>query len=234
MTRLANCLAISLLILGVITLSAGRLRAEDKPIKADKDWNGTFSDIADFPLMKEAPGGGYITNPDDLARLWKAWRGKEAPPNVDFTKELVFVHTALGPNVITMEFQLDDRGNLTTRFVATERGGLGFVYKVVTLKREGIKTINGRAIATVTWSEARVREHATAFANEALKGKTFRDAADKEFAFPRIAPSNWIYAEIKEDRWRLGINPPAGVTVVVSFKLDGSDPKLEQATFAPN
>ncbi|MCC6419312.1 MAG: hypothetical protein IT429_13845 [Gemmataceae bacterium] len=80
--------------------------------------------------------------------------------------------------------------------------------------------------------ETQARQKAAVFVNEALKKKTYKDAEGKEHPFPRVAPSDWIYAERRQDRWWLGINPPAGVTVAVSFKLDGSDPALEQASFA--
>ena len=96
-----------------------------------------------------------------------------------------------------------------------------------------LKTKDKLQAAPKALDETQARQKAAIFVNNTLSKKTYRDAAGKEHPFPRIVPSDWIYASRKQDRWRLGINPPAGVTIVVSFKLDGSDPILEQATFAP-
>jgi hypothetical protein len=79
--------------------------------------------------------------------LWKAWRGDEKVPEVDFTKDLVLVFTLGGPNKVSPpELRLDDRGELTAQAVATLIGGDGFCYKIVTVRRHGIKTVNGTAL----------------------------------------------------------------------------------------
>jgi hypothetical protein len=117
-----------------------------KVVKPVKEWKGYFPDNKDIALKKEAPAGGRVTNEKEWAKLWKAWRGKEELPKVDFDKELVFAYAAGGPNTIVMNFRLDGQGDLSARFSATEKGGPGFVYKIVTLKRDGVKTINGKPL----------------------------------------------------------------------------------------
>jgi hypothetical protein len=147
MKRLVICLSAGLVALGVLGLSVLQ-GAEAKPLKTEKEWDGTFPDNADLQLIQEAPRGGHVANAQDFAKLWKAWRGKEELPKVDFDKELVFACAApCHRNKITAEFRLDDKGDLSARFSATEIGGPGFVYKIVTVKREGVKTINGKEIA---------------------------------------------------------------------------------------
>jgi len=121
--------------------------ADDKPVKPVKEWTGKFKDKADEALMKEAPKSGYIANEKAWGVLWKAWRGKEELPKVDFDKELVLVGAAgCAANRIGATFKLDDKGDLNGGFSATEIGGPGFVYMIVVVDRSGVKTFNGKAI----------------------------------------------------------------------------------------
>ena len=58
-----------------------------------RQWHGAFRRPQDEALIKEAPASGYIANPEAWAKLWKAWRGQQAIPDVDFGKQFVLVCT---------------------------------------------------------------------------------------------------------------------------------------------
>ncbi len=71
-------------------------------------------------------------------------------PEVDFDKELILVVVNDDPNKIWLAAALDNKGDLK---VLSERTLLGFVnattcaYQFALIKREGIKTIGGKAIS---------------------------------------------------------------------------------------
>lgn len=70
------------------------VQADVQPVKFVKQWKGKFVQRTDEPLMSEAPKSGYLANEKAWAKLWKAWRGKEELPKVDFEKQLVLVGVA--------------------------------------------------------------------------------------------------------------------------------------------
>jgi hypothetical protein len=81
------------------------------------------------------------------AKLWKAWRGKEELPKVDFEKQLVLVRAVPGAiNMIDLDLKLSEKGELKGDFKATEIGGPGFAYLIVVIDRAGIKSYNGKII----------------------------------------------------------------------------------------
>ena len=59
-----------------------------KQIKPTQTWSGKIGDDA---LSKAAPKGGYLTNQKALEELWTVWKLKNKPPEIDFTKQIVFV-----------------------------------------------------------------------------------------------------------------------------------------------
>ena len=102
---------------------------------------------ADEPLMKEKPASGYIANEKSWAKLWKAWRGNEEVPKVDFDKQLVLVGTVkCARNGMNVRYKLDDKGNLEVTVMQTDIAGPGFNYQIVVVDRNGVKTINGAKI----------------------------------------------------------------------------------------
>lgn len=126
--------------------------AGTKELKGQQSWDGT---IADAKLLKDAPANGkalqgaagFVTDQAAWAKLWKAWRGEQKVPTVDFTKDLVLVFTLGGPNKISSPtLRLNDQGDLKADAAATLIGGDGFCYKFVVISRAGIKTINGTAL----------------------------------------------------------------------------------------
>jgi hypothetical protein len=121
-------------------------KPKPKPVKLEKTWGGEVK----IELRKEAPKDGYVADKEAWAKLWKTFRGDEKLPDVDFTKELVLVAVNNDPNKIGINAQLDDKGDLNVSVISTL---IGFVnpttctYQFATVKREGIKTIGGKAIA---------------------------------------------------------------------------------------
>jgi hypothetical protein len=132
--------------------SVAPLRAETKDLKIEQSWDGI---IANEKLLKEAPANGkplqgaagFVTERKAWVKLWKAWRGKEKVPQVDFTKDLVLVITLGGPNKISPPvLRLDDKGELEAWAAATLNPADGFCYKLVIIRRQGVKSVNRTAL----------------------------------------------------------------------------------------
>jgi hypothetical protein len=173
-------------ILGVtaVSLSAAALPAGGvavKTVKVQQQWKGGSPDGRDSHRWRAAPPGGVIAGPRAWADLWKAWhpfRIGEAPPAVDFAKELILVAAGPGPNIIHIEnLTLNAQGDLRFRWSITERGGPGFVYTIVKVNRAGIRTVNGNALpgdrpGRTPWDDLRkaLEEKQVAFRQEKAGG----------------------------------------------------------------
>ena len=71
----------------------------------------------------------------------------EELPKVDFTKQMVMVGTVeCAGNRINGGFDLTDKGDLKGAFMSTMMAGPGFAYKMLLIDREGVKTVNGKAM----------------------------------------------------------------------------------------
>ena len=64
---------------------------------------------------------------------------------LDFTKQIVFVQIASGPNGIGTSYTLKD-GDLTALSRQTLKAGPGFGFGLDVLDRDGIKTYNGKPL----------------------------------------------------------------------------------------
>src|SRR5262245_4076437 len=120
-------------------------RGAQSPVRLEKTWNGEVN----IELRQEAPEDGYIANKAKWEALWKAYRGGEELPKVDFAKELVLVAVNRDPNRISIQAKLDDKGDLTVMHISTK---MGFVnpkackYEFAVVSRDGIKSINGKTL----------------------------------------------------------------------------------------
>lgn len=124
----------------VVSLSAGTLfSAEVSELAKGK--------IPDAALLKLAPKSDFITDAKTFSKLWKAWRPGEAVPEIDFSKDMVIVGTADGPNLVIFEPKLQEDGDLKFVVASTRMFGPGFGYRMVKIAREGVKTVNGKSIA---------------------------------------------------------------------------------------
>ena len=114
-----------------------------KPVLPTQTWQGQMKDAA---LMKAAPANNFVANAKDWEALWKAWRGDEKIPAVDFQKELVIVVKVGGPNNCGIVATLEENGNLRVQTQTTLLDGPGFGYQLGTVPRAGLKTINGKDV----------------------------------------------------------------------------------------
>jgi hypothetical protein len=128
-----------LVLLGVVAAT----RAEDKQIKATRDWKGT---VADETLQKKAPANGFITDAKTFKQLWEDWKIGDKVPEIDFKKEVVVVETTRGSILQVGSMKLTDKGDLRVVGIATRDLAPGFRYAVLVLPREGVKTINGKEL----------------------------------------------------------------------------------------
>jgi hypothetical protein len=133
------------LIAVAVLLGLPLVRAdESKQIPVLRKWDGK---VEDETLRKASPVTGYIANEKEFRKLWQAWRPNDKEvPKIDFEKELVLVGVASGPNSVRVIPQLNDKGDLQVLARASLVAGPGFGYQIITVKREGIKTIKGKAI----------------------------------------------------------------------------------------
>jgi hypothetical protein len=117
-----------------------RAVAQKKPIKPTKEWSGS---VADEKLAEGAPA--FLTNAKELAKLWTDWKLTDKPPAVDFQQELVVITTTRGSR-LTLALTLDDKGDLRIGGIATRDLRPGFRYILATVRKEGVKTINGKEL----------------------------------------------------------------------------------------
>ncbi|MCI0351976.1 MAG: hypothetical protein L0Z53_21355 [Acidobacteriales bacterium] len=133
------------LALGLTVLAVSGARAQTKKVTIQQTWTGI---VKDNKLRQEAPANGFVADEKTWSKLWKAWRGDEKEPMVDFSKDLVLVFTFDGPNKISVpQLTLNDKGDLRVPLpIGTLIAGPGFGYRLDTIRREGIQTINGKAV----------------------------------------------------------------------------------------
>jgi hypothetical protein len=118
-----------------------RLREQKVPI--ERSWSGKI------PIAKSdqlTAGRGPITSKEDWAKIWRAARGKEALPTVDFEKELVLMSVGRDPNEIIIVPTLDQKRDLQVSVMKTllhHKNPTTCFYRFAVIKREGIKTIHG-------------------------------------------------------------------------------------------
>ncbi len=100
-------------------------------------------DIADESLQKAMPANGVIATAKDWEKLAKAWSIKDAP-KVDFTKEILLVGTWKGSSFNINAVVKD--GDLSVSAGGTKDLRDGFRWKIKSMKREGIKTVQGKEL----------------------------------------------------------------------------------------
>ncbi len=118
-------------------------RGDDKK-DAPKPPDSATGTVADEKLATKAPSAGVIVTKKGWDELLKTWEIK-APFGVDFDKQLVIVATNQGSG-LTLTTELDEKGNLAVRGVATADLRPGFRYALKRVDRAGIKTISGKPV----------------------------------------------------------------------------------------
>lgn len=138
---------LSALCLSALTLACAAARADEKPtpVKLVQTWTGEVK----IELRKEAPKDGFINDKETFAKFWKAFRGDEKQPEIDFSKELVLVAVGMDPNKLGIGAALDAKGDLKvlvrSTLIAFENPTTA-AYQFGTVPRTGIKSVNGKEI----------------------------------------------------------------------------------------
>ena len=127
----------------VLFLAVGVAVAAPTPLQATNTWTGS---IDDEKLAKEMPENGVITNAKDFAKLVKAWKVAEKAPEVNFDKEIVLV-AKTGGSKLTLRASLDEKGDLKALGLATRDLRPGFRYVIISVPKEGVKTVNGKELS---------------------------------------------------------------------------------------
>jgi hypothetical protein len=121
--------------------------AQDGQPKIIQRWQGIIKEEGG---RKHIPADYFILEQKTFKKLWKAWRPDEKKPTVDFSKHLIVVVTdRLESFSPTLWFNKD--GNLEIGFKTSVENNLpapAFSYHILVVPREGIKTIQGKAVNT--------------------------------------------------------------------------------------
>ena len=128
-------------------LGTAAVGQDSQALSPTRSWAGRVADAGKEGLLKEAPTTGFVVEPKEFEKLWRAWRGDEMPPRVDFTREVVFVHTAKGPNMLKVTYTVDAAGDLKAMAASTLVAGPGFGYVIDVLPKAAFKTFRGKALA---------------------------------------------------------------------------------------
>jgi hypothetical protein len=123
-------------------LAAGVTVAGPTPLKATNTWMGS---VGDEKLAKEMPENGVITNAKAFVKLVTAWKVADKVPDVNFDKEIVLVATTVGSK-LTLKASLDGKGDLKALGIATRDLLPGFRYVIISVPKDGVKTVNGKEL----------------------------------------------------------------------------------------
>ena len=126
----------------VLFLAVGVAVAAPTPLKSTNTWMGS---VDDEKLAKEMPENGVITNAKDFEKLVKAWKVAEKVPEVNFDKEIVLVAKTEG-SILKLNPALDEKGDLKALGLATRDLRPGFRYVIISVPKEGVKTVNGKEL----------------------------------------------------------------------------------------
>lgn len=110
---------------------------------AEKPRVSLSGDIADVKLQLQAPANRVISSQKQWDALAKEWAIKDAP-KVDFTKELLVVGTWSGSSFDVIPTV--NNGDLIVTTKGTDDRREGFRWKIVSVNRGGIKTVDGKAL----------------------------------------------------------------------------------------
>jgi hypothetical protein len=151
-------LTLSIVMLAVISpnVSFGRSlgQSRGKLIKVEKAWDGEIK----LELRQQAPPplNHFIADEKAWANLWRAYRGNEKLPKVDFDKQMIVVHVGDDPNLIGYDpdsLILDEEGDLKVSLIKTMVGYINpetCRYIFLLINREGVKTINGGGVLALS------------------------------------------------------------------------------------
>jgi hypothetical protein len=137
--RLLVCAVVGGLFLS--SWAASEVLAQKLKVPIDMKWSGS---VDDEKLMKDAPE--VITSAKTLEKIWQTWKAKGDVPKVDFGKFLVVGVYSRGSKLNMGGATLDEKGNLTVLGFGTRDLQPGFRYVLGTVSKDGVKTVNGKAL----------------------------------------------------------------------------------------
>jgi uncharacterized protein (TIGR03067 family) len=144
-----RCLCFSPLVLVLVGLSGlvgpSSAQADDTSVWPVVHWSGT---IVNADLEKFKPESKLVTSQKDFDRLWKAWRGEERSPRIDFKNYFVAVETIAKPGGGIYQLRVDRNGDgsLLPYAKGTKEEFKGFSYGIALFPRSKVKTFNGQPI----------------------------------------------------------------------------------------
>ncbi len=147
----------SAILLATLLIIPGGCESQPTEVVPLEKWSdrmgiGTPADPSHWAALRgKAPANHVIADQQSWAELWKAWRGDEPVPEVDFRTEIVIVYTCYGPNYMQVWLERDGSGNVKcVRSTVTGLAGPSFGYVMLRVNRAGIKSVEGHPIRPKT------------------------------------------------------------------------------------
>jgi hypothetical protein len=116
-----------------------RAAARENKVEITRKWSGSVED-------EKAIQPECITSSKGIQAVWKAWKVKGDVPKVDFSRHLVVAVYSPGSRLNLSKATLDDQGDLTVVGLGTRDIRPGFRYVLGVVSREGVKTVNKKAL----------------------------------------------------------------------------------------
>ncbi len=100
--------------------------------------------IPDEKMLDKAPPHGVVVSAKGWDALAANWGIKEKSSSIDFSKTIFAVGTTRGSN-LKVSAKVTD-GDLKVSSISTPSTAAGFRYELVSVPREGVKTVNGQPL----------------------------------------------------------------------------------------
>jgi hypothetical protein len=120
-------------------VSAEDALAQKKKVEITKKYSGSVAD-------EKAHKPVAITTAKGLEAVWKEWKAAGDVPKVDFDKNIVVAVYTVGSRLNMAGANLDDNGNLSVLGIATRDIRPGFRYVLGVVSKDGVKTVDGKAL----------------------------------------------------------------------------------------
>ena len=142
-----NNLARRILLLVFVACLASNV-TDDFAVSQEVEPSATYSGKNKNDALRTfAPKNRIVTDRASWQNLWAAWQPSKQLPNVDFSKNMVLVETAGGPNNLFTNTIFLKNGDLKYEVASTRMAGPGFGFVLLVVPRAGVVSVNGRALA---------------------------------------------------------------------------------------
>ena len=134
-------------ILSKVHQPTPRRKPEDREVAPAKKWIDKNDDLK---LMEQCPSGVIATGAE-FEKVWKLLRGKEKLPEVDFTREFVWITTYKGWNIVDInfrgpEYEDDNVADGYPAFWSGDKAIPGFSYAIAVFKRDRLEPVDGKVL----------------------------------------------------------------------------------------